>query len=244
VDLLLVDDLRPFAILAGFIVVLLALEIVLMLIGLSSQIEIDDIGTETDGLAELQEYSADFQDASLSPEEIAMLDLPLAGQPEQLALRRPPLVQRILRLAGIGQGPLLISLTCLAAGVSALGFMMQLALLGTLGWMLPAWPALAIVLVPGVLIGARLAAVAARLVPSFESHAISGQTYHGRRGQVVIGTAGRGDPAQVRWQDLYGTVHSLMAEPLRDSDRIPAGAKVLIVKTRERLPRIVMLAED
>jgi hypothetical protein len=244
VYLLLVDDLWPFSIIAGFIVVLLALEIVLMVVGLSSQIEVDDLGAEADGLPELQDYSADLQNASLSPEEIAMLDLPLAELPEQPALRHPPLVHRIMRLTGIGRGPLLISLTCLAAGVSALGFMMQFALLGMLGKMLPAGPALAIVLLPGVLIGARLSAVAARLVPSFESHAISGQTYHGRRGQVVIGTAGRGDPAQVRWQDLYGTVHSLMAEPLRDSERIPAGAKVLIVKTRDRQPRIVLLAKD
>jgi hypothetical protein len=35
-----------------------------------------------------------------------------------------------------------------------------------------------------------------------------------------------------------------MAEPLRDSERIPAGAKVLIVKTRDRQPRIVLLAKD
>jgi hypothetical protein len=33
-----------------------------------------------------------------------------------------------------------------------------------------------------------------------------------------------------------------MAEPLRDGDMIAAGTEVLIVKTRERQPRIVSLS--
>ena len=40
---------------------------------------------------------------------------------------------------------------------------------------------------------------------------------------------------------MYGTTHSLMAEPLRDDDVIAAGAEVLIVKTKDRQPRIVSL---
>lgn len=61
-------------------------------------------------------------------------------------------------------------------------------------------------------------------------------------GQVVIGNARRGEPAQVRWRDMYGTTHNLMAEPLRDGETISAGEAVLIVKIRDRQPRIVSSA--
>ena len=237
-DFLLTDGLRPFSMLAGFIVVLLVVETGLLLIGTSSNIEID--AEPGDAGAAWEVDTVVVQDAGLSFDEIAMLDL--APVERQAATPdRPSILRRLLRLTGIGNGPLLVTLTCLAAGVSALGYFLQL-MLGAA--MLPGWLALAIVLVPGLYLGGRLAAFAARLVPAHESHAISGQTYHGRRGQVVVGTARRDEPAQVRWRDSYGTTHSLMAEPLRDGEEVPAGAEVLIVKTRERLPRIVALGED
>jgi xanthosine utilization system XapX-like protein len=132
-------------------------------------------------------------------------------------------------------------LTALAAGISACGFLLQLGLEGVVGFMLPPSMAVAIVLIPGLWIGRRLSRWVSRMVPSFETHAISGQTYHGRRGHVVIGQSRRGAAAQVRWQDLYGTTHSLMAEPLRDDDTIDAGTEVLIVKTRSREPRLVAI---
>lgn len=243
-DLLLTDGLRPFSILAGFIVLLLVAEIILMMIGTSSHVEVDSLhaepGSGLDGHAGHLDGGVDvaaFEGADFSPHELALLDL--APAERQAATPVPPtMLQRLLRLAGIGSGPLLVSLTCLAAGVSALGYFLQLMLGGA---MLPGWMALAVVLLPGLWLGGRLAGMVARLVPAYESHGISGQTFHGRRGLVVIGTARRDEPAQVRWRDSYGTTHSLMAEPLRDGESIPQGAEVLIVKTRDRQPRIVTL---
>lgn len=239
-DLLLADGLKPFSVLAGFIVVLLLVELALMMVGLSSAIESDSAadGLEADaGLDADLDAGALAEGGLLSADEIALLDLPPEGQP--LVPPRPSVAARLLHLVGIGRGPLLVSLTCLAAGVSSAGFALQLSMQAVTGAMLAAGVALAVALVPGLLVGGRLAALVARLIPSFESHGISGQTYHGRRGHVVIGDARRGEPAQVRWTDLYGTTHSLMAEPLRDGDHIPAGSDVLIVKTRDRQPRII-----
>ncbi|WP_313350901.1 OB-fold-containig protein [Paracoccus sp. (in: a-proteobacteria)] len=244
-DFLLVEGLRPFSVLAGFIVVLLIVEVILVMVGLSSNIEIDgagdgmDAGPAFDNGPDLM--SAASEGDVLTVHELAMLELPPERLP-RMTQRRPSLAGRLLRLCGIGKGPLLVSLTCIAAGISASGYFLQLVSESLTGSMFAPATAVAIALVPGLLLGGYLASVAARLVPSFESHAISGQTYNGRRGHVVIGDARRGDPAQVRWRDMYGTVHSLMAEPLRDDEVIPAGSEVLIVKTRERQPRIVSIS--
>lgn len=245
-DLLLLDGLKPFSMLAGFIVVLLLVEIALMLVGLSSNIEVDGEGTgdgldlasgvdsELDLMGDLPEIEI------LTADEIATLDLPQRKQ--QRPYQPPSVTARLLRLVGIGRNPLLISLTSLAAGLAACGYALQLTLHAVTGSMLSGSVALAIALVPGLLLGGRISALIGRWIPAFESHGISGQTYNGRRGQVVIGNARRGEPAQVRWRDMYGTMHSLMAEPLRDGETISAGADVLIVKTRDRQPRLVSLS--
>ncbi|MDZ4392701.1 OB-fold-containig protein [Cypionkella sp.] len=243
---LLVEQLRPFSVLAGFIVVLLIIEIALTLLGLSSNIEIDgaDHGLEFehDFDPQLDLQPGGLHEGLMTAHELATLDLPPA-RIQSLQSAGPSLASRLMRLVGIGRGPLLVSLTCIAAGVSACGYFLQLALQGLVGAMLPAGIAFVIVVIPGLLLGGRLAAVAARMIPSFESHAISGQTYNGRRGHIVIGDARRGEPAQVRWRDMYGTTHSLMAEPLRDDEIISAGTEVLIVKTRERQPRIISVSQ-
>ena len=244
-EFLLADGLRPFSVLAGFIVVLLIAELVLMMIGLSSNIEVDAAGEGIDADVAL-DGGADFAASAgeggiLSPQDLALLELPPVRQ-APLPTLRPSFGRRLLRLSGIGKGPLLVSLTCIAAGISACGFFLQLTTENLTGHMFPSMLALAIAFLPGLLLGGWLAGFAAKLLPSFESHAVSAQTYNGRRGHVVIGDAKRGDPAQVRWRDMYGTTHSLMAEPLRDEDIIPAGSEVLIVKTRDRQPRIVSIS--
>jgi Protein of unknown function (DUF1449) len=240
-EFLLLDALRPFVVLAGFILVLLVFEVLLMLVGLSSTIAFDsaDAGGVSDGFAL---DAAQVADVTLSAEELAMLDQPLAVHANEITLAvQPSALRQLAAFMGLGQGPLLIWMTAMAAGVSGLGLFLQILLHTTMGAMLPAALALALALLPGLALGRAMSAWVARLVPAFESHAISGQSYHGRRGTVVIGTAKRGDAAQVRWQDLYGTTHSLMAEPLRDGDVLEAGTYVLIVKTRDRQPRLVAL---
>lgn len=239
---LLSGALKPFSILAGFIVVLLALEILLMAVGLSSAVETEGAegidGADFDAGFDFDAAPAVEADL-FTPDELAILDLPHHEQSAVFGASKPPLARRLLRAVGIGRGPLLVSLTCMAAGVSACGFFLQFLLRGLTGEMLPGGAALAAVLIPGLLLGGRLAALAARAVPQFESHAVSDSAYNGRRGHVVIGLAGRGSPAQVRWRDSHGTTHSLMAEPLRDAEEIPAGAEVLILRTRDRQPRLL-----
>lgn len=245
-DVLLVDSLKPFSLLAGFIVVLLIVEVGLMLVGLSSAVETDGglegPGGALDVDAAFDAKSAIFEADILTPDELATLEIPPSAPQPLLRAQISP-ARRLLRLTGFGRGPVLVWLTGMAAGISACGYFLQLALQSLTGAMLSGSVALSVVLLPGLLLGGRLTAFVARLIPAFESHAISGRTYNGRRGEVVVGVARRGEPAQVRWRDLYGTTHSLMAEPLRDTDTLPAGSKVLIVKTRDRQPRLVSLSD-
>ena len=244
-SLLLIEGLRPFSVLVGFLVVLLIVEIGLMLVGLSSNIETDGAGDGLDAAPDLDGSfypdSAIYEADVLTVEEIATLDLPsIRSQPGP----RPPtsLGRRMSQLFGFGRSPLLFWLTSMAAGIAACGYLIQLTLQAMTGAMLSGSVALLAVIVPGLILGGRIAAFVSHLIPSFESHGISGQTYNGRSGQVVVGVARRGEPAQVRWRDMYGTIHSLMAEPFRDDDTIEAGTEVLIVKTRDRQPRIVSLS--
>jgi hypothetical protein len=242
-NLLLVDGLKPFSVLAGFIVVLLIVEIALMMVGLSSNVEADGTGDSMDAAsdfdADLDQVAAMHEGGLLTADEIATLDLPPNRQ--QMQPQPPSVTSRLLRVFGIGRSPLMVTLTCIAAGIAACGYFLQLTLQASTGAMLSGRVALTVAVVPGLLLGGRLAAFVGRVIPSFESHGISGHTYNGRHGHVVIGDARRGEPSQVRWRDMYGTTHSLMAEPLRDDETIVAGTEVLIVKTRDRQARIVSL---
>lgn len=57
-----------------------------------------------------------------------------------------------------------------------------------------------------------------------------------------MGTARRGSPAQVPFQDRHGNTHYAMAEPLADDEAIPGGAEVIILRTRDGALRLVRTA--
>ena len=99
--------------------------------------------------------------------------------------------------------------------------------------------ALAIVTVPGVLVGGAITRWVSRLVPSVENYAAPEHAYRGQTGRLVEGAAMTGRRALVRWTDRHGTMHQLMAEPLREGDVIARGANVLILRDRERNPRLI-----
>ena len=240
-EIFLSAELRPFSIIAGITLVLALFEVLLMVLGLSSGD--DGEGADFDLDAEGMESGIQPADLDLfSADEIASLDLPRDERAEMLR-PRPSRRRAILSSIGIGNGPLLVALSCMSACVSALGFALQAALDSLLGFMLPGVVALLIVLIPGLRMAGGMTRWLSRLIPTFESQAISAKTYNGRHGVVVTGTARAGYPAQVRWYDLYGTMHNIMAEPFRETDAIPEGTKVLLVRTRQMQPRIVARAE-
>ncbi|MFC3179454.1 hypothetical protein [Cypionkella sinensis] len=90
---LLLEELKPFSVLAGFIVVLLVIAIALTLVGLSSNIEVDgadhglDFDAEFDAQLDLQPGGAHA--GLMTAQELAMLDLPATRTPA-LQGPRPP----------------------------------------------------------------------------------------------------------------------------------------------------------
>ena len=77
-----------------------------------------------------------------------------------------------------------------------------------------------------------LGEVFARLLPKTETTAMSERHLGRRIGVVSQGTAKRGMPAEVRVTDHHGNMHYLRAEPVRDSDEIPQGSRVLVLRHR------------
>lgn len=245
---LLMEDLRIFSILAASILILLVLEMVLAVMGLSSDIGGDsdadfDADSEVDvdmapagGLsAAMIGFSPEID--QLEPHELAFIEFP--EEKKQLFPRRPGPVRRFFGRIGLGNGPLMVGLASIAMTVSSLGFFLQITLDSLFGAMLPGAIALLVVLVPALLAAGKFTKFLARLIPSVESYSVSGETYNGRAGYVVIGASRRGSPAQVRYKDMFGNTHEVMAEPLRDTDIIESGTEVLILKTRERKPRLL-----
>ena len=74
-----------------------------------------------------------------------------------------------------------------------------------------------------------------RVMPGFETTAISTDELIRLRGTILDGNARRGTPARAKVVDRYGQAHFIMVEPHQDSDVIPAGATALIVRREGKL---------
>lgn len=232
------DDLWVFSAIAGVTVVLAVFEVLLLVLGLSSLGEADG-GIAGDTGAGGLDVDGDIPELGmLSPAQMSLLDINRDDRAEYLKPRKTGM-RRFLSQIGLGNGPLVGGLACMAAGVSSLGFALQFASEGLTGRPLPGTIALLIVLYPGLRIAGGLTKWMARLMPGIESQAISGNAFNGRRGVITSGTARAGMPVQVRWYDLYGTMHHTMAEPFIDGAEIAERKEVLLLRTKNGDARII-----
>ncbi len=143
---------------------------------------------------------------------------------------------------GIGRVPLLILLVIFLAAFGMVGVAVQgwaRAMLGA-----PLSPGLASLAAAGAALplSAGLARLFARILPGDETTAVDIGTLVGRRGEVLVGTATAGSPAQVRVRDVHGQPHHVMVEPHVAGIAIPAGARVLLVRREGNV--FFGLAED
>lgn len=136
----------------------------------------------------------------------------------------------VLNWFGLGAMPSMIWVAsiCLAFGLVGLtGQMIAVAVLGgPLSAALMAVPAAC----AAVLFARTFGALFARLLPKFETEALPETSFGRRRGIVTQGQASRGRPAEVRITDRFGNAHYLRAEPLSDSEVIPQGSDVLVLR--------------
>jgi Protein of unknown function (DUF1449) len=235
-DLLASPPLQIFSILAAFVGLLVLLELILMLIGLSSNL----------GLADADVPAVDAgilsPDSALAHVDAGMVDsLDPASLTDMSADAHATAAGTLLSALGLGEVPSVLWLAILCGTVAAQGFFVQIMLSNTIGTMLPAVPALALTFPGGLWLTRKLSRLIGHLIPQSESYAISALSFNRRRGVVVVGTARLGNAAEVRFSDSFGTLHYLMCEPLDRADTITAGTEVVILRTRDGKPRIVAL---
>lgn len=132
---------------------------------------------------------------------------------------------------GLGsQIPVLIWLTSLLACFSLVGVAIQQVATQVSGRPLHAAIAAGIALVIGAVLNSFVAAGFARILPTFESTAISRDELVRRRGTILEGEARRGFPARAKVIDQHRQVHYVMVEPHDDDAVIAQGETGLLVR--------------
>lgn len=129
-----------------------------------------------------------------------------------------------------GELPVLVWLTSLLACFTFAGIAIQQAATAFAGGPLTPLPASGGALVAALLLNTGVANGLARIMPGFETSAISTDDLLRYRGTVVEGTARRGSPARAKVVDAHGQAHFIMVEPHDDGDAIPAGRSALLMR--------------
>ncbi|NKI98766.1 OB-fold-containig protein [Novosphingobium sp. SG707] len=137
----------------------------------------------------------------------------------------------LLDWLGLGRDiPILIWLTSLLACFTLTGVALQNIAVAVVGGPLAWWLACGVALLLGGLLNTLAANGLMRIMPSFETTAISTDDLLARRGVILEGTARRGAPARAKVVDQYGQAHFIMVEPHNDKDEITSGQSALIVR--------------
>ncbi len=211
-DLLLAPQNLPFAIALGFVAALAILQVVALMLG--GPIGIGD---------------GDFD---------ANLDLDLDGDLDVDGEGIGALAGALDWL-GVGKLPLSILLTLWAAGFGLSGLAIQEFALSSTGARLP-------MLLPSLLaLGLsfpilKVSGMILRpIIPRDETEAVTTHSLLGSEGEIVVGVARRGRPAQARVKDKWGNAHYVQVEPDSDVDEFPAGAKVLLLKRNDNVFRVI-----
>jgi len=211
----------------GVVLGLVVLELVLMLVGVSI------LGDNVDPSLNA-EPSLDI-DADLDVE--SGIDVELDGAEDVTG-------GGALVWLGLGDAPFAIWFATLLTAFGLIGYVLQGVLNTVVGVPLPALIASVVALPFALAVTARFARFFGRLVPKFESTAISSRSFGGRRGVITVGTARRGHPAQARIKDGYGNTHYTMVEPLNDSDAFSQGTEIATVRLGDGSLRAISLEDS
>lgn len=138
----------------------------------------------------------------------------------------------VLAWLGIGKAPVVLWLASLLLGFGLTGTVLVNIVGNSLGLALPLIVSLPVAGIVGVWFAGRFAAVFAALLPKTETQALPRSRLARRRGIITQGIARRGHPAEVRVADYWGNLHYIRAEPLADTDALPRGTEVLVLRHR------------
>jgi hypothetical protein len=139
----------------------------------------------------------------------------------------------------VGQIPSMILLITFLLSFGIAGLLLQTLLKSATGAMMP----LPISLLPAFLValpGTRLAGgILKKVLPRDESESVSRDSFLGCGGEITVGTARRGHPAEARVRDAFGRTHYVMVEPDNEEQTFPAGSKVVLLKRHEAIYRVI-----
>jgi hypothetical protein len=130
----------------------------------------------------------------------------------------------------VGRVPVLMIVVVFLTVFGLGGILLQGVLRAVAGLTAPAIVATPVMIVLSLPMVRVTAGVLARLMPRDESSAVDPETFVGRTATVTGGTARDGLPAQARLTDEFGTTHYVLAEPDESGDVLRQGEVVLLVR--------------
>ncbi len=69
-----------------------------------------------------------------------------------------------------------------------------------------------------------------KILPKDESYSVSTNTFIGTIAEITIGVSKINSPAEAQLKDIYGQIHFVMVEPIRDEDFFRENEKVLLLE--------------
>ena len=133
---------------------------------------------------------------------------------------------------GMREVPFLIWLVSFLTLFGLSGLVLQAGVTAFAGAPLSGWIAGLVALAPAVFGARGIARVIAAIMPKTESSAMRTRFLGGHYGIISQGTARRGKPAEAKIKDRFGNTHYLRVEPLGDSDVIPQGRDVRVIRKK------------
>lgn len=239
--------LRPFLVAFTVVLALMAVELILSLLGLSTNAGVEgdlDADFDIDG-PDLDLSDVDLDSGfDVSPDILEALE---AGNSPSTSISPADLdtslrPRKLLVWLGIGLVPLTIWFVGLLTGFALSGYILQLASSKLTGALAPLGVAVLVAIIAGLGFARTAAKILGRVLPKTQSTAIRRRSYHRRKGVITVGTARSGNPAQVRFADGYGNLHYTLVEPLDPKDELPQGTEVLIVRLKGGAKRAVALS--
>jgi len=88
-----------------------------------------------------------------------------------------------------------------------------------------------------------LGGTVSRLMPKQNSTAQCATSFVGMVGEITIGTARRGKPAEANFKDEHGQMHLVLVEPLTDSDSFTQEDKIVLIENQDGIWLCQELAE-
>jgi len=140
-----------------------------------------------------------------------------------------------LGFLGFGKAPLMMLLVSFAWAFGSAGLVTQWTAWSTSRTLYPTPLAVAICIVPALLIHAGLARGISYFTNREDSSAVNSRTFLGKTATILVGETTKGRPTQAKFKDPHGQTHYVLVEPHREGDTFAPNDEVILVAQRGNL---------